>query len=530
MTFPLGRRAAAALVAAAVVGVLTPVSAALAADGVGDVPSVGVQPADPAKDDPNGGQWFLIALAPGESGTVRAKVSNPAKVTQTVSFELRDLTFANDGTPSISAGGTQQDVGSWGGPTQKTFELPPLQSVIVPFKVAVPSDAEPGDHVGAVVAVTANKQGQFRVVRQIATRFYVTVPGEAVRAYSILSVTPHKIGGLFPTSVNTEVVLRNDGRTRVRPKVTVGGKSANGSRLLLSRSVEKYTATTKIPWYGGPVNLSVRAVTDDGTVRTTDKSIFVIPFGLIGSVLAVGLLLFGIYKLIRLRLRRVSSMRSDIERLERLVARQGPAPAAKGSVPAPHADDNDANDNEDEVAALLVAIKRAQRSGSPASVARLALALHDAGGPAAPWLIGALGKVEGRQRDDVIAALRSCDPEVVAGEVRRSDLSPADRDLLLATDATDATGATGDLPVAPPPPAQRRPPADRKAAPAQRKPPKAAAAATPGAAAKLSTKVSTKDAAKVPAKAAPSRRTGSRATAERPEPPAPRHSGDQPKR
>ena len=238
MAFLVGRRTAAAFVAAAVVGVLMPMTVAHAGDGVGDVPSVAVQPADPAKDDPNGGQWFLLTLAPGQSGTVRAKVSNPARVVQTVTFALRDLTFADDGTPSISSGGTQQDVGSWGGPGQKSFELAPLHSVVVPFSVKVPSDAEPGDHVGAVVAITANTQGKFRVVRQVATRFYVTVPGEAVRAYSILSVTPHKNSGFWPSSVNTEVVLRNDGRTRIRPRVTIGGKKADGSRLLLSRSVE----------------------------------------------------------------------------------------------------------------------------------------------------------------------------------------------------------------------------------------------------------------------------------------------------
>lgn len=479
--------------AAAVVGVLAPVAPAFAADGVGDIPSVGVQPADPAKDDPNGGQWFLLSLPPGQTGTVRAKVSNPAKVPQTVSFELRDLTFGDDGTPTISSGGTQQDVGSWGGPKQKTFELPPLKSVIVPFTVTVPSDAEPGDHVGAVVAITANKQGQFRVVRQVATRFYVTVPGEAVRAYSILSVKPQKNSGFWPSAVNTEVVLRNDGRTRVRPTVTIGGKKAEGSRLLLSRSVEKYTATTKIPWYGGPVSLSVHAVTDDGTVRNADKSIFVIPWGLLLSIVLGAVVLLAAVKLIRRRVRRVGSLRADVERLERLVARQGPA-----TTEAPE----DVPDDEDEeaVAALLVAVKRAQRSGSPTSVARLALALHDAGGPAVPWLVGVLGQVEGRQRDDVVAALRSSDPVTVAGEVRRSDLSAADRDAVLSDDPPAAM-----LPMKPARKAAAKPPA------------KAAPRAAPKAAPKPGPKAASKEGA--------SRRTASKAgTSTAPKAPAPRRS------
>lgn len=480
MRFSLGRRTAAALVAAAVVGVLTPVTSALAVDGVGDVPSVAVQPAEPAKDDPNGGQWFLISLEPGKSGTVKAKVSNPAKVAQTVTFELRDLTFADDGTPTISSGGTQQDVGSWGGPTQKSFELPAQKSVIVPFTVTVPDDAEPGDHVGAVVALTANKQGQFRVVRQVATRFYVTVPGEAVRAYSIQSVSAQKSSALWPSSVNTEVVLRNDGRTRVRPKVTIGDTPADGSRLLLSRSVEKYTATAKVPWYGGPVNLSVRAITDDGTERKADKRIFVIPVGLLLSIVIGALALFAIITLVRRRLRRVSGLRADVDRLERLVARQAAAP-----VEAPV---DAVDDAEEAIAALLVAIKRAQRSGSPTSVARLALALHDADGPAVPWLVGVLAKVEGRQRDDVIAALRVADPDAVAAEIRRSDLSAADREAVLSDD---------DLPVELPAAEQAPPP--RRSAP--------------------------KSPAKAPAKAPAARRTAAKGTTKTaPEPPAQRRA------
>ena len=493
------RRAAAAVLAAAAFGFVLPMMPAVAVDGVGDIPSVDVQPAHPAKDDPNGGQWFVLSLAPGASGTVQARVSNPANVTQTVTFALRDLLFADDGTPRIANPGPQQDVGSWGGPGRSTFDLPALQTVIVPFTVKVPSDAEPGDHVGAIVALTANRQGKFRVVRQIGARFYITVSGEAVRSFTIQSVSAAKNSGWWPSSVAGTVVLRNTGRTRIRPKVTIGGKKADGSRLLLSRSVEKYTATTKVPWYGGPVNLSVRAVTDDGTVRTSDKSIFVIPWGLIVSVVVGVLLLVGLSKLVRRRVRRVSNLRQDVERLERLVARQAPVTVAADTA-------SDELDAEDEVAALLLAIKRAQRSGSPTSVARLALALHDAGGPAVPALVGVLGKVEGRQHEDVVAALRTSDPVAVAGEVRRSDLSPADREAVLADNV--------------------EPPTTARQAPRQRKAPaKAAGKGLEERSGKEAEKAPEKASGKAAEKAAATRRTASKATATAPKPPAPRRGG-----
>jgi hypothetical protein len=436
------RRAAAVVLAGAVLCALVAVPA-LAEDGVGDIPSVSVGPANPSPDDPNDGQWFVLALPPGGTGTVQAKFGNPARVPQTVTLSLRDLTFADDGTPRIADAGKQQDVGAWGKPERATVELAALSTVVVPFTVTVPKDAEPGDHVGAVVGITANKQGTFRVVRQVGARFYVTVSGTAQRAFSITSVKSRKSSTWFPSSVDATVQLRNDGRTRVRPRVTVAGHAADGSRLLLSRSVEVYTATVPVPWYGGPVDLSVRAVTDDGSVRTTRTSVFIIPWGLL-IVVALGLaVLLGLYRLVRWRLSRMHQLRADLERLERLVARM-PGAAPEAAV--------ETSDDEATVAALLTALKRTTRSGgAPTTTARLALALHDAGGPAVPWLVAALAAAEPTGRTELVAALRESDPEVVRTEMARAGLPDDLRDT-----------------VHPPPPKPRAPrKAPAKTAPAK---------------------------------------------------------------
>jgi hypothetical protein len=447
--------AALVLVLAVGAGVAVP---ALAADGVGDIPSVDVQPAHPDPHVPNGGQWFVLSLPPGGTGTVQARVSNPAKVTQTVTLALRDLTFADDGTPRIADPGPQQDVGAWGKPSRPTVELAARSSVIVPFTVTAPRDAEPGDHVGAIVGITANKQGTFRVVRQIGARFYVTVSGTAQRAFSITSVKSSKNSLWFPSTLDATVLLRNDGRTRVRPRVTVAGHEADGSRLLLSRSVEAYTASVSVPWYGGSVDLSVRAITDDGTVRTAHKSVFVIPWGLLVAV-ALGLLaLFGLYRLVRWRLSRMHKLRADLERLERLIAR---LPAEPAAAPDSESEDSDADD-EAAVAALLTALKRTTRSGSgSATTARLALALRDAGGPAVPYLVQALASAEGPVRDELVEALRDSDPEVVRTEVARAVLPDDVRDALLAPPQ-----AAPKPRAAPPKPRAARTPA--KAAPKKR--------------------------------------------------------------
>jgi hypothetical protein len=452
----VGCRAAVVLVSFAAFAACAVVAVpALAADGVGDVPSVDVRPEHGDKHDPNGGQWFVLSLPPGGTGTVQAKISNPAKVPQTVSLALRDLIFADNGTPRIADAGRQQDVGAWGKPARSSVELAAQSSAVVPFTVTVPKDAEPGDHIGAIVGITANKQGTFRVVRQIGARFYVTVSGTAVRAFSITSVKSTKNSTWFPSTVDATVVLRNDGRTRVRPRVTVAGKAADGSRLLLSRSVETYTAALSVPWYGGPVDLSVRAITDDGTVRTAHKSVFIIPWGLIISVVVGLLLLLGLYRLVRWRLSRIHRLRADLERLERLVARQaGEAVAAPAVL---------ATDEEETIAALLTALKRAERSsGAPATMARLSLALHEAGGPAVPWLVQALGSANGTGMAELIDALRASDPDVVRIELDRAALPDELRDAVLA--ATAAPPA-GHAPATAPKPRPKRPTAKTAAAP-----------------------------------------------------------------
>jgi hypothetical protein len=299
--------------------------------------------------------------------------------------------------------------------------------------VTVPKDAEPGDHVGAIVGLTANKQGTFRVVRQIGARFYVTVSGAAQRAFSITSVKGAKNSAWFPSVVDATVLLRNDGRTRVRPRVTVAGHLADGSRLLLSRSVEVYTASVSVPWYGGPVDLSVRAVTDDGTVRTAHKSMFVIPWGLLTGI-ALGLaVLFGLYRLVRWRLSRMHRLRADLERLERLVARL-PVDAASASTSTSTA--VDVSEDEETIAALLTALKRTTRSGgAPATMSRLALALRDAGGPAVPYLVQALQSADDAGRPELITALQESDPDVVRVELARSTLPDDLRDAILAPPA-----------------------------------------------------------------------------------------------
>src|SRR3982751_5780469 len=69
----------------------------------GQIPSVGVAPVGTSPNDPNGGQWFVMNLTPGETGQAQARIANPADVPQKVTLSLADLDFSEDGTPSVSS-------------------------------------------------------------------------------------------------------------------------------------------------------------------------------------------------------------------------------------------------------------------------------------------------------------------------------------------------------------------------------------------------------------------------------------------
>ncbi|HUR18501.1 MAG TPA: hypothetical protein VMZ51_06125 [Acidimicrobiales bacterium] len=250
-----------------------------------DTPSVGVSPTEARPEDPNSGQWFVFQLSPGESKNTRARVANPADIPQVVRFYIRDLTFGADGTPTVSDKLNQEDVGSWARLPVPEVTVPARGTVLVDFGITVPVNADPGDHVGVFVAENAPVGGNLKVIRRVATRLYVTVPGDATRAFKIIKVDRKLDSMWFPSELDVEVVLRNTGRVRVAPTVKAKDTVLEGSKILLARSVEPYSAPVKIPWYGGPVRVPIEVVTADGSRRSARASVFVIPWGLIICVI-----------------------------------------------------------------------------------------------------------------------------------------------------------------------------------------------------------------------------------------------------
>src|SRR3954469_2197954 len=188
-----------ALVAGMALSMSAPASAQAAppAPQAPQIPSVAVTPAYSSPKDPNNGQWFFIdGLLPGQTGQSAARLTNPANVPQTVHLYMADLDFVANGGARLAEEGKSVDIGTWGGfGPDSTITLAPNETRLLPFGVTVPKDAEPGDHVGAIVAETAPEatgNNALKIVKRVATRFYVTLPGEAHAAFTIQGVTMEK--------------------------------------------------------------------------------------------------------------------------------------------------------------------------------------------------------------------------------------------------------------------------------------------------------------------------------------------------
>jgi hypothetical protein len=164
--------------------------------------------------------------------------------------------------------------------------VPALGHVQVAFDVTVPVDAEPGDHTGVLVAESGPlTNGRLTVIRRIATRLYVTVPGRVVVGFRLGHLT-HRVGSpLWPTHGKVVVSLTNTGNIRFAPSVMVNGGHAVGAGLVLARSAEPYVASVHVPWWGGRVHLRVVA-TADGQRKTLTATFWVIPWLLLALLLA----------------------------------------------------------------------------------------------------------------------------------------------------------------------------------------------------------------------------------------------------
>ena len=185
------RATAALLLAAALVMPAAPARAVGKAPADGDL-RWSVQPS--TAKGPDGRDYFIRRAAPGERLTDHVGITNLTGRPQTFSVYGTDAFTTADGAFALlPAAQSPTDVGSWIALARRAYTIPANTRLDVPFSLAVPTNATPGDHAGGIIASVTEEQtdakGQKVLVdRRIAARVYLTVAGATAPRLSIDTV------------------------------------------------------------------------------------------------------------------------------------------------------------------------------------------------------------------------------------------------------------------------------------------------------------------------------------------------------
>jgi hypothetical protein len=251
-----------------------------------------------------------------------------------------DAQNASDGTIGLPDRTVKPTAaGSWITVGASTVTVPPQSTkgigyTVVPITIAIPADAEPGDHVaGVVTSLTArgtakggDQSATVNLEQRVGLRIYVTVAGPVKSGLVITNVkaTYHQadlLGLAGAGSATVTYTLSNTGNVRlgVHPSVRGSGqfgllaRSAAGSSiddLLPGSSVEQTVTMPNVwPLVLESVRVSATAVAatnrDDpgiGTVTRTGHT-WAVPW----AWLAIVLIVVGVWLLLRRRRRRPGS-------------------------------------------------------------------------------------------------------------------------------------------------------------------------------------------------------------------------------
>lgn len=171
--------------------------------------------------------FFNYGVTPGAGASDGVEVGNLGLTPISVSVYPSDVVNNSDGTSSLAPGGANpKDVGAWitlPGSSPVTVTVGPRSAVVIPMKISVPFNVQPGDHVGGVIVSLASfaKNAQGDVVRfdqRVATRAFFRVSGALVPKLTIedlRAVYHQNYSPVGKGSVTVSYTVHNRGNVKV---------------------------------------------------------------------------------------------------------------------------------------------------------------------------------------------------------------------------------------------------------------------------------------------------------------------------
>ncbi|MCL2091220.1 MAG: hypothetical protein FWH11_08375 [Micrococcales bacterium] len=224
---------------------LGPSHAVTAPDGGDDdqptLATFGIAPAQATVADPR--SFVTIGASPGATINENVAILNQSDFPLPLAvYASEAVNDKKDGSLTLANRDELVDAGTWVTLEVDSVEVPAqspqtgIGKVIVPFTLHIPDDAEPGDHVAAVVAsLTSTGEGadgtpDLELEQRVGLRVYVTVAGPTKPGLTVTDLhttyDPGPVWGLLGQGRTTVTyTVRNTGnvRLRVEPGTKVAG-------------------------------------------------------------------------------------------------------------------------------------------------------------------------------------------------------------------------------------------------------------------------------------------------------------------
>ena len=183
--------------------------------------------------NPDGRTRFSYAADPGQQVADHYLVRNTGTTAQTYTVLSTDAFNDEAGEFALlETDAPASDIGNWvtfeNGTNRLQFDLQPGQSRLVPFTLAIPADATPGDHAGGIAASVKSPSGQVTLDRRLGTRMYLRVSGDIQAGLSIAGLSASYLGDWWNPltgTVRVHYTVENTGNIALASNITVGART-----------------------------------------------------------------------------------------------------------------------------------------------------------------------------------------------------------------------------------------------------------------------------------------------------------------
>lgn len=271
---------------------------------------------------------FELTANPGETVKNILRVFNNGTTQVQVAMEVEDFSPTGErGEVSLSPQDNATfSIARWVSATPQTFSIPPKSSQVVELTIAVPINAEPGGHYGAVLASVGGEIGGTgaAVAQKIGSLLLMQVAGTVQEKLAIKEFVAPSFQEYGPVRLVTR--FENTGSVHLKPRgfVTITnmfgrevGKIDLEQKNVLPRSVRIFESSFDGKWRFGKYVATVTAIYgSQNEPLSYTTSFWIVPWkvvlGVGFSALLVIALLYRSRRRIRLALRIL--LRGDVGR------------------------------------------------------------------------------------------------------------------------------------------------------------------------------------------------------------------------